>query len=512
MFKRMKKRSIYLWALWLIPLLAACAPTPEEQMTRARQSLSENRYSAARLDLVSVLVSQPGNTVALELLARVQLASGDGDAARETLSKLSATGKLPADTAVLLGESELLRKNYQGVLSAVESDLTADAYRLRGLVQLAMGKTEEAGRTFVNGRGAPGAKARLNAESALFLLRSGDLSGARALAAQALKEAPTGLDALIASARVATASGQLREGLGHFEQAVKSHPESFAAQVGRAATLGDLGRTKEMAPLIAQLADAAPNDPSIRYLQARMAAERKDWDAVRATIQPIEAEFDTLPEAQLLYSQALVELALHNQALAQLHSYLGRRPNNRIAMRLLGECQLATGDAKGALATLLPLAHQPQATPEELRLAAQAARSAGSPDAGRLSERARFPAARLLASDIADADAALQRKDWQAAANAYRRLMQLSDGENALVLNNLAYAESQLGNTDKALELARRALREEPTNPSIMDTLGWLKVSTGNDRAGGISLLRKASSLAPGNATIASHLAEATGK
>ena len=48
-----------------------------------------------------------------------------------------------------------------------------------------------------------------------------------------------------------------------------------------------------------------------------------------------------------------------------------------------------------------------------------------------------------------------------------------------------------------------------PTNPSVLDTAGWLLVETGGDRNRALDLLRRAARQAPANRTIAAHLATA---
>jgi tetratricopeptide (TPR) repeat protein len=73
---------------------------------------------------------------------------------------------------------------------------------------------------------------------------------------------------------------------------------------------------------------------------------------------------------------------------------------------------------------------------------------------------------------LAAGDAALRGEDWARAAQAYRGILEVTDGRNAMVLNNLAYAESQLGNSAEALRLARRALALAPQNASVLDTPG----------------------------------------
>jgi len=140
---------------------------------------------------------------------------------------------------------------------------------------------------------------------------------------------------------------------------------------------------------------------------------------------------------------------------------------------------------------------------------ADAARKAGDPDAASLAERARFPGPQELARTLADADAAMKAANWGNAIALYRRILSVTDGTSALVLNNLAFAESQVGNKPVALDLALRALKYAPQNPSVMDTAAWLLLETGKDRARALNLLRAAAEKAPGNATIRRHLADA---
>ena len=100
----------------------------------------------------------------------------------------------------------------------------------------------------------------------------------------------------------------------------------------------------------------------------------------------------------------------------------------------------------------------------------------------------------------------MKARNWGNAIAAYERIMSVTDGRNPLVLNNLAYAQDQVGNKQVALGYALRALKEAPQNPSVMDTAAWLLIQTGGDRARALQLLRAASDKAPQNATIRAHL------
>jgi putative PEP-CTERM system TPR-repeat lipoprotein len=97
------------------------------------------------------------------------------------------------------------------------------------------------------------------------------------------------------------------------------------------------------------------------------------------------------------------------------------------------------------------------------------------------------------------AEAATARKDYASAAQHYRKLVD-TQPNNAVMLNNLAFAEGQVKNP-KAVEYAETANKLAPNEPAILDTLGQLLVDNGNI-ARGLDLLQKASSMAPDVASI----------
>lgn len=491
-----------------VAVLTGCGLSAEEKVRRAEESFAAHQFASARLDLLGALEERPEDRRAKELLARTLLELGDGEAAAAALERLAASGAAPADLAVLRAEADLLRGRFREAIDKVAADATPDAWRVRALAHMRLGDVAAATTAFANGAKAKGPAARLLAEHARFELGRGDRATARKLAEAAMAADPKALEAQIATAQVAAADGRLKDALAAYQAASAAYPESRPALIGRIATLGDLGRTAEMTPLLEDLARRAPDDNAVIYLGARLAAATGDWEKTRKTLQGMEARMDEVPEARLLYGQALAELGQNEQATVNLQRYVRRNPGHRMARRLLAEAQLASGDAAAAVATIRPLAVRPEANPQELAVMAAASRAAGSPDAAAFAARAQFPAAEMLASELALADNAMKREDWQGAARAYRRIVEVTDGRNVLVLNNLAYVEGRLGNHDAALKLAKQALAIAPDNPSVLDTAGWLMVQAG-DRTGGLPLLRKAARLAPDNPAIARHLAEA---
>ncbi len=493
-------------AMTIALALLGCSESPQERAERARKSFADHDYRAAQVDLAAALAASPGDPALQELHARNALAMGDGIAAGASLAKLPDNAR-PTDFALLQAEAALLRELPDEAIAALGRDTSPAASRLRALALLAKDDREGAGKAFVAGlAGAP--DGRLLSDYTRFSLMSGNIKQARDLANRAKAAAPGTIDALLADAAVSVAEGKLAEGLAAYDAAAKAYPGNLAALAGKAAVLGDLGRTKEMDAVLLSLAEVRGGG-QVAYLQARAAASRKDWKTVRTILQANERSLEGKDEASVLYAQALVALGQPEQGRARLQPMLTRNPQSALIRRELGKAQLAAGDAAGALETLRPFASVLTTDPDDLRLLSRAATQAGDPEAVRLAEKAKYPTPQSLAATLAQADTAMRAGNWGNAIAAYERLLAVTDGRNSLVLNNMAFAQGKVGNTQSAIDFAQRALKEAPGNASVMDTLGWLLVESGKNRARGLELLREAARKAPGNKAIGDHLAKA---
>ncbi len=98
--------------------------------------------------------------------------------------------------------------------------------------------------------------------------------------------------------------------------------------------------------------------------------------------------------------------------------------------------------------------------------------------------------------------------DKRRARTLYQEILS-RDEHYTPALNNLAYLLAEnYGDPKDALELAMKAYRTQPADPSILDTLGFVLVK--NDRATeAVKVLEKAASKLPGVAAVQLHLAQA---
>lgn len=83
----------------------------------------------------------------------------------------------------------------------------------------------------------------------------------------------------------------------------------------------------------------------------------------------------------------------------------------------------------------------------------------------------------------------------------------VTEKNNPVLLNNLAWLY-QTRNDPRAVAFAERALARAPRSAAVMDTLGWILVTKGKLRRA-ITLLRRASVIAPSQGDIRYHLAVA---
>src|SRR5690349_9805021 len=98
-----------------------------------------------------------------------------------------------------------------------------------------------------------------------------------------------------------------------------------------------------------------------------------------------------------------------------------------------------------------------------------------------------------------------QLKHFPEARDAYEKVINAAPN-SALALNNLAalYSE-QLGQIDKAYDLAKRARDATPNEAHIADTLGWITFKKGDYR-NALPLLKESAARLPDSGEVQYHL------
>ena len=496
-------------ALALAAALSACTPAPAELFEEAKTAYAAADFQAARVSLITALETEPGNVEMQVLLARTLIALGNGEGAALQLSRLSQEKQAEPEIALLRAEADLLRAKFGDAMKAVEGREDAAADRIRALAYIGQEKLVDAAKAFDTGANRDDPDARLFASYARFVLGQDNTKGALDLANRALELDKNLPEALLARGNVHMRRNDLTKALADFETALKRQPSNFDARLGKAQVLARMGQSKAAGELAAQLKQEDPESSEVAFVEAQIAANAKDWQRVRTIMQAHEEAIPGNSAAIILYSEALIALDVPGFALNYLLPEMERRPNSRSIRALTARAQLGAGEADKALGTIRVLASRPDASASELRVAVAAAKAAGSTDtAESFAKRLNVATPEWVGGELAKADRALRNRQWASAETSYQAILKRVDGQNAMVLNNLAFAQEKQGKMDAALKNALAAVKLEPDNPSILDTAGWLLVQTGSKERG-IELLAKAAKIDPKNQTVAKHLSQA---
>jgi len=223
-------------------------------------------------------------------------------------------------------------------------------------------------------------------------LMSGDVAGAIDAAERALAINNNNVDALIMSGNLLRDRYGYAAGLAWYDRVLALQPRNTVAMAERAATLGELGRNRDMLAQTRVLLAISPNNPRAFYLQAVLAARAGEWGLAQSLIYHIGARMNAVPGFRVLAGS--VELAQGNeeQALIHLRAAVDMQPENRVARRLLGRALWSSGDDRGAIDMLRPIADRPDADSYTLTVMGRACEKLGDRlAAGGYLDRAALP-------------------------------------------------------------------------------------------------------------------------
>lgn len=429
----------------------------------------------AEMYLNAALTAAPGDLVARELLARVQLAereplnalrtatapsaapdpellsiaaqasarSGDPASAIRYLEHSAASAPDDKMRALALAAAYIRGNRSDDALKLLESLKVPDALAVQreSLVLTALSKT---GMTDEVQAEANRFAAERSSELAALMLASRalvatrDVAGAHHLLEQATRLKPPSPQPWIALGLLAAAEKDRAAADAAFDRALQIDPRGLVALVVEtrlALAAADFPATDR---LIVRLEAAKAPGPLVLSLQGDLAVrEGKLQDALRDYTSAAGAA----PSSELAMKMTSVRYKLHDaDAAAPLQGWVKRFPHDARAQLVLAQFLQAAGDSAGA-------------------------------------------------------------------AQAYQTV--LADvPKDVIALNNLAWLRVTTGDTVAGLALARRAYAIAPSAPSVADTLGWALVQSGK-AAEAVAILRAAHQAAPHNAQIDLHLATA---
>lgn len=478
----------------------------------AMTKFAQGNVAGAEVDLQNALQSNPNSTQALTSLTLVRLNERKYQEALAASNRLiKASPKMPA------------------------------AYNLRAAALLGMRDVKGAEANFRQALQIDPnyGEARRNLAQ-LFLATNRIDQGRQELEALTAKNsndaASFGLLAAIAGSK-----GQTDQRLDYLRRAVIARPNAIepraaltqayvqAGQTDRALTeAGALARTNGDNPGVVQLLAAvqlAAKQPAAAVQTMRAFADKNPESAparaiyaraLRAAGQPTQAraayeealKLPNAPAEAILVDLIQLEVGARNipAALAAANRLKARQPI--LGDKAIGDIQFAAGNASEGIAAYQRI-YAKQKNAQTLALVASAqARSGRMNDAMATVEAHRRANPRDAAAGAVLADLQIARGDWRGAVASYAALQNTPIGRNPVVLNNYAWALGQVKDK-RAVPVAAQAYKLAPRQPAVMDTYGFLLVSTGANPKQGLQLLQQAAKGAPNDGGIRLHLAQA---
>lgn len=322
--------------------LGGCSLLDDSPLDDAQAAFDAEDYIAARDLALATLDDNPQDIAALELLARSQLAMGQGGEVAGVLDRIERAGGEAHDEALLAAEGQLQIGNAAAARELVGVPRSAEGWRLLALA--AMLEDDEAGAraAFASGRQASGDQTKLLTAEASFHLAHNDLARAGEAVTLAQAGAPDRVETLFVSARLAEAQGNDLLALSNYLRIIEKVPLDRPALLAGIVASERAGREDVARHLISYGAQTRPLDREFVYQQARMEAWDGRWAAVRERLQAHEAELVDYPAARLLYAESLLQLGQVETARAIVAPILARSPDNGEAQRVQAAIEAAS--------------------------------------------------------------------------------------------------------------------------------------------------------------------------
>lgn len=527
---------------------AALKDAPEDQqllLIAGESSLQKKQYSTADQYFEKAKLTGVQPSLVHTALAVSRLEQGDQAKAISELEIATSQDDKSSQVGILLVTTLLREKQFDKALKAVnkleaQAPKNPEVENLKGAVLTSMQDNATARSSFE--------KALLlspNYMPAVLNLARLDLIEAHPEAAKkrfetVLQTDNKNIGAMIALAKMAQAAGQAAEATAWYEKASAENPSNIGATLQLGAHYLQTG-AKEKALALSRKASAANDgNPDLLDFLGRSQAANNDLRGALATFQKLVS---VKPDSPVVHMRlATVYAAMKNQpeAIASLNKAIAIQPDNLEAQSTLFTVYGNAGEFDAALKVarqvqkqrpkmpvgfvmegdILMAQKKPALALKMFDLAAVQGKSAplmikqhAAALAAGETKKADEKAVQWLKENPQDnmlrvyfAHSLAVRKLTKAAIEQFETAIKISP-DNAIVLNSLAIAYQQ-DKDPRAVTVADQALKLAPTNPAIMDTLGWILVGAGNDPRG-LELLRKASTQLPTNEEIRFHLATA---
>jgi tetratricopeptide (TPR) repeat protein len=462
---------------------------------RARAADGDGRVEQAAAGYATALAGAPGNLAIARRAYREAMEAGDDALADRAIVTLDAARAAPPD-AILFSYARAVRAGDKAAAASILTRIGAGPFDFVANLLSAWAVYDAGGDPIAKlseGKSNPVARRYTAENRALLLIATGKVDEG-AVALQALLGADqASLDLRISAAELFAAKGR-----SDIAKALLSGNDSAVVILRR--TIGDgvppssaFGASRLFSRLAADLSEGEPTPIVVALARASLRLDPGN------------------DRARILLAQALSRGGASDRALTLLGQVEPSSPFHEAALQARVAVLSGAGEGTGALAAATTLSNRKDATSTDAARVGDLQTSAG-----RFDDAARaYSLAIKRAGDnpswtlfLQLGGALDQAGRWPEARKALERAVEMAPDE-AVALNYLGYARLEHGEDPAAsIALLEKANSLQPGDASIIDSLAWAYFQRGDTRRA-VPMLELAARGQPANAEINEHLGDA---
>jgi tetratricopeptide (TPR) repeat protein len=229
--------------------------------------------------------------------------------------------------------------------------------------EMSEGNFAEADRLLKEARAIEPENPALWVDIARLRFQRGEHIAAIEAADRAIKLGPDYGPALFMRAQLVRDANGLSDALPWFEAAVTADPKNPEVLADYAATLGDLGRNRDMLKVVRQIQGISPGYPQVHFLQAVLAARAGEPVLARSLLAKSGLFQRGVPSALLLDAVIDIQQRTPDTAIATLEKLALRQPGNRRVRDLMALALWVSGRDDELIARFSGAAIAPDASP-----------------------------------------------------------------------------------------------------------------------------------------------------
>lgn len=281
--------------------------------------------------------------------ARTALQRGDGIAAEADLRRALADGASKPDVAADMGEAFIQQGQRAKAREWLapgqfDSKQAGRGWRLLGMLERLDGHLDASGKAYDRALALTPNDPQVWVEIGRLRYQGGEHLLALDAADRALLTGPDHPRALEFKAQLVRDAEGDAAALPLFEKALASSPNDLLLLAGYAASLGELGRGREMLVVTRKMIAIDPQSPQPFYLQAVLAARAGNIDLARSMLNRTGKKLAEVPAAILLNGALELEAGNANAAVQHLIRLANRQPGNQRVQALLARALYEAGD------------------------------------------------------------------------------------------------------------------------------------------------------------------------